>query len=432
MGQRWLRRLLGSAVGVALLGAPLSAPGREPPGPPEAGVQVRLDPRRGEIVVEGLDPWALEAVQGDHAGPVRWSTWCAILVASADPDLAAADALPMSGSYQAEGDTIRFQSKYPLDQAAYEIVLDRALLRAPAALCRRGGETPGRAGQTIQEAAATGSSRGCGEPLRLRVTTGGAAFPPPSDLPRVTAIFPSGRVLPENLLRFYLHFSVPMSRGFAYRQIHLLDADGSPIADPFLELDEELWTADGRRLTLLFDPGRIKRGLRPRAEAGPILEAGRRYTLVIEPSWPDAWGRQLDREFRHSFQAGPADEQSPDPTRWAIEVPRAETREKLVVRFPEPLDHALALRLIGVTDVEGRLVAGQAILSDEETRWSFEPEVTWAAGDQQLVVGTDLEDLAGNSVGRPFEVDLLEPITGRIRPEQTLVRFRILDPEAKR
>ena len=46
---------------------------------------------------------------------------------------------------------------------------------------------------------------------------------------------------------------------------------------PFLELDEELWSPDGTRFTLVFDPGRIKRGLKPREEAGPILEAGKSY-----------------------------------------------------------------------------------------------------------------------------------------------------------
>ena len=43
---------------------------------------------------------------------------------------------------------------------------------------------------------------------------------------------------------------------------------GQAVADPFLELDEELWSTDGRRFTLLFDPGRIKRGLKPTGGGG--------------------------------------------------------------------------------------------------------------------------------------------------------------------
>jgi hypothetical protein len=96
---------------------------------------------------------------------------------------------------------------------------------------------------------------------------------PPSGTPRpatlVESVSPSAEVLPENLLRFYFQFSAPMSRGEAYSHIRLLNAAGRAVADPFLELNEELWSGDGRRFTLLFDPGRIKRGLKPREEVGP-------------------------------------------------------------------------------------------------------------------------------------------------------------------
>ena len=85
---------------------------------------------------------------------------------------------------------------------------------------------------------------------------------------RVAAVYPSRDFLPENLLHFYIHFSAPMSRGEAYQRIKLIDSTGKPVDAPFLELDEELWSPDGTRFTLIFDPGRIKRGLRPREEVG--------------------------------------------------------------------------------------------------------------------------------------------------------------------
>ena len=78
---------------------------------------------------------------------------------------------------------------------------------------------------------------------------------------RVVAVYPSSATLPENQLRFYLHFSAPMSRGEVYQHLQLLDQDGKPIVLPFLEIGEELWDTTGQRLTLLIDPGRIKRGL---------------------------------------------------------------------------------------------------------------------------------------------------------------------------
>ena len=42
-----------------------------------------------------------------------------------------------------------------------------------------------------------------------------------------------------------------------------------------------------------------------------------------------------------------------------------------------------------------------------------------------LDVGTDLEDLAGNAVGRPFEVNLAGPISARVKAEVISRPFRI-------
>jgi hypothetical protein len=96
-------------------------------------------------------------------------------------------------------------------------------------------------------------------------------------------VYPTSSKLPENHLRFYVHFSAPMSRGEAYEHLRLLRKNGEPVYLPFLEIGEELWDKSGMRLTLLFDPGRVKRGLKPREENGPVLEEGEEYTLVIEP-----------------------------------------------------------------------------------------------------------------------------------------------------
>ena len=44
---------------------------------------------------------------------------------------------------------------------------------------------------------------------------------PPTIPTRVAAVYPSTDRLPENQLKFYLHFSAPMSQGEAYEHIHL-------------------------------------------------------------------------------------------------------------------------------------------------------------------------------------------------------------------
>src|SRR6185503_7621886 len=135
---------------------------------------------------------------------------------------------------------------------------------------------------------------------------------------RVAAIYPSPDTLPENLLKFYIHFSGPMSRGDAYSHVRLLDDTGQPVAAPFLELGEELWNPDMTRFTLFFDPGRIKHGLVSRQELGPALTAGKIYTLVIDAAWQDEQHRPLVASAKKTFRTAPADTRQPDPVRWQI------------------------------------------------------------------------------------------------------------------
>ena len=73
----------------------------------------------------------------------------------------------------------------------------------------------------------------------------------------VDRVYPTTNLLPENQLKFYIHFSRPMARGFAYEHMYLLDEAGAKVPVPFLELTEELWDPDGRRFTVFFDPRRI-------------------------------------------------------------------------------------------------------------------------------------------------------------------------------
>jgi hypothetical protein len=45
---------------------------------------------------------------------------------------------------------------------------------------------------------------------------------------------------------------------------------------------------------------------------------------------------------------------------------------------------------------------------------SFTPAERWKPGDYELVVDLALEDLVGNRIGRPFDVDLSGPAPSRI------------------
>jgi hypothetical protein len=239
----------------------------------------------------------------------------------------------------------------------------------------------------------------------------------------VEQVYPSSDKLPENLLKFYLHFSAPMSWGQAYSRVHLLDADGKKVERPFLELEQELWDPSGRRLTLFIHPGRIKRGLKPREELGPVLQEGKRYTLVVESTWPDAEGNQLEKRFIKEFKVEPPDETQPDPKTWTLRAPMAGTRDPLILRFPKPLDCALLNRLLGVVDSTEKRIEGQIQIGEHEKTWRFTPTKSWNAGDHRLIIDTALEDLAGNSIARPFEVDEFRAVQKEVKAKTTELPF---------
>jgi hypothetical protein len=219
---------------------------------------------------------------------------------------------------------------------------------------------------------------------------------------RVVAVRAGGGDVPSNLLRVYVELSAPMEPGSAYERIHLVGDDGRDVKDAFLELREELWSPDHRRLTLLFDPGRVKRGIRANVEMGAPLVAGRRYRLVIDSAWRDARNVPLATSYAQELRVAGFDSVSPDPSRWILSSPRLGSGDTLRVAFGEALDHALALRMITVVDTRGVAVPGFGSLGADDRLWMFVPSNAWLAG-ARLRVEPLLEDLAGNNLVRPFD-----------------------------
>jgi len=217
-----------------------------------------------------------------------------------------------------------------------------------------------------------------------------------------------------------------MSRGEAYDHVRLLDAKGKPLEDVFLELGEELWDPTMTRFTLLFHPGRVKQGLKPREELGPILENGKSYTLLVSGKWRDEEGRLLvDKEYRKEFTAGPADNEPVDPKKWELMPPAGATKNAFKVRFPESLDHALLQRVVWIVNEQGKKIEGKIEVAEEETLWKFAPEQPWHPGKYRLVAETILEDLAANRIGRAFEVDVFRPIPKSVETKTVQLGFEV-------
>ena len=93
--------------------------------------------------------------------------------------------------------------------------------------------------------------------------------------------------------------------------------------------------------------------------------------------------------------------------------------------FPEPLDHALLERVLVVKDADGNDVVGTVRIQNEELRWSFTPEQPWTPGAYQLEAEAILEDLAGNNLGRPFELDLLRPVEREVSVPVRRLAFEV-------
>jgi hypothetical protein len=383
---------------------------RNPAAPTNASPSIRIIPAADSFgpatfEVAGLSSQILASLAEEQPGSIRWAGLFAVYVDGGGSGLK--QALPaVNGTYRVEQGLLRFIPQFPLQPG----LRYRAILKLPQS------PKPGPEADGKQNGAAWSETIASEFTLPARPVVATA---------RVVNVYPTTNALPENQLKFYIHFSAPMSRGQAYQHVQLLNAAGQPIYRPFLELGEELWDRDGTRFTLFFDPGRVKRGLRPREDLGQVLEDGKRYTLVIDQRWQDAEGNPLKSSHRKNFRVSLPDVTSPDPKTWKVAPPRAGTQEPVTVSFPEPLDHALLLRLLKICDAKGQVLTGRTEVTDGERRWIFTPASAWRDEQHSLVITTTLEDLAGNSVGRPFEVDVFPGVQRRIEVKTVALAIQV-------
>lgn len=222
----------------------------------------------------------------------------------------------------------------------------------------------------------------------------------------VTNIYPSGGVLPENVLRFYVHFSVPMTPHRAFDYVALRDASGVADRAAFMKFKQELWNADRTRLTVLIDPGRIKRSVATNLALGPALREGERYALTIDEGWSSADGSSALPSFSKTFVVAEALRERPDVERWNWRPPRPRTRETLKVVFDRPLDRHRLSSAICVVSGDGNAIDGRSRIGENETSWSFTPNEPWTTGDGRITIDDTLEDVAGNNFRELLDRDI--------------------------
>jgi hypothetical protein len=206
-------------------------------------------------------------------------------------------------------------------------------------------------------------------------------------------VTPSGPAVPENLLRIVVHLEAPLSAPLDMRHVVLSGSDGVAIDGAFLDLP--LAGRDGKSLTLLLHPGRIKTGVGPNVAVGPALRAGQSVQLRIDDP-------QLKRVVEKRWQVRPPLRQAIMPQQWTVPAVKRGSRAPLRVRFPDALDGDAA-PLLALQGPDGRRVAGVARLAAGETEWRFTPAQAWRAGSYVLRVHPQLEDPQGNRLCSAFE-----------------------------
>ena len=224
--------------------------------------------------------------------------------------------------------------------------------------------------------------------------------------PQITYVYPSTDILPANLLKMYIEFTVPMQTGKSYRFFTLVDEKGDTVNIPFLELQPELWDPTNQRLTLWFDPGRVKRDLGPNQLKGTPLIDGKNYTLTISKNWRDVYGRKLLDTFEKKFHVIISDRTQPNPDSWTFTKPTIGTREPLIIHFQEPMDYAVAISSIDLLRHDYTVVSGRTELKTGEKDLYFYPQKPWQSDRYKIRFEGRLEDLAGNNLNRLFDRDL--------------------------
>lgn len=169
-----------------------------------------------------------------------------------------------------------------------------------------------------------------------------------------------------------------------------------------------MWSADGKRLTVLFDPGRVKRDVAAAGATAAPLQPGAGYRIAVG-------------DYRRSFRAGPALRTALNPNAWRVDAPTLKDGA-LTVHFDRVMDAALTADQLVVAAMNGRIVSGRSRLDAEGTVWRFMPQSAWSAGEYRVLSGPMLEDVSGNRIGEALDHEL---VLGEQAPATTSLVFTV-------
>lgn len=225
--------------------------------------------------------------------------------------------------------------------------------------------------------------------------------------------YPNEDTLPANILRAYIHFSAPMSFENPYDFISILDFKGDTLKDAFVEIQDGLWNADRTRLTILFHPGRIKRGVGPNVKQGSIFKDRKTYQLAIAKEWLDTNRNMLKSPFNKSFFITPSVRLALHPSDFKVKILREGDRYRVELCSDKILDHALAARMINLRNKDGDIVQDAEITSRTNSILIMS-EYLKRGENYILSINPELEDVSGNTFISAFDREKNEQATSAV------------------
>jgi hypothetical protein len=235
-----------------------------------------------------------------------------------------------------------------------------------------------------------------------------AATPSRASELSLVQVFPRADVLPENLLRFHLRFSRSVEVFDVNEHLRLIDTDQTTstiVADPFLDLSDGLWSADGLTLTLMLHPGRIKSGLAAHDTLGTALRNTHSYALQVHHQTRGDESRTLANEWLtiKRFSVSAAVNRRIDADNIVMTVPPAATRLPLSIGLGHVVDRLASENFVAVTDDRGALVDVDVSTSESDTALRLNPQMPWRAGTYSIHFAGEFEDSCGNRFSASLE-----------------------------
>ncbi|MEP5613212.1 MAG: hypothetical protein ABJP45_13235 [Cyclobacteriaceae bacterium] len=320
--------------------------------------------RYGQIFIEGINEQTIDLLLQKGLSDSQWASFFKVNVAGATR--------LMLGSYEVYEGKVSFRPRFLPDQTvSYEIAFSSPSLKAlsPTHLDTR----------------------------EYKWTVGFEELY--EEINEVVEVFPKTDLVPANLLRLYVHFSNPVNFENPHKYIRIETNEGKLVEEPFVEMEQGLWSSDRRRLTLLIHPGRVKRNVGPNLTMGEVFEVGKSYNLIVSGEW------NLEKDYVKSFQVAAAIRSTIDVKFWKVLPPKIGTIQNLTIETDKLLDNALSERLLSILDKTGKTVSGQFVYNSEASNLTFTPDQVWSAGNYAINVDPRLEDVCGNTPITVFDVE---------------------------